>query len=595
MAETSSGFPTTYMGLHSLKNMVPMGDYLIQVLSGGRWIEAGRLAYDRYYREQSLALSGFAPDGPRVTIKLTQQGGGSAHLDSVFYAGLPPAAVSGVENGVKKLSAADYDVIDAFDKELILTFETSEPGGFLSVTGRIEGEIVSELPIQLPFINGLKKVENFTGFYEYTLGSESPKLLAAEYCTTSSGHPYGYTYIQVWNDALNLYLNLDFTPDNTEDGGLDYAKVVTRTPAGIKAFKVTTEELTWGSPSFVYTGRVAYQHKVYAFIIPLTELAVTAAGKVPLAFSLYGTVAAGTRESPELVFDSKNNQVLSVYQKMDMDYNIFGWLRNPDGTAIGSEITVTSDTADQVNPAAAFDGSGKYLVVWEDDLGTYVYDIRGQFIESGGTPSGTDFPISGAAYDQRFASIVFDSLNSRYCVVWQDTRNGIEDIYGLLLSSAGSVYKLDFPVCDDPAAQYSPKAAYDSKNGRFLVVWQDERNYATNSWDIYGRILDAEGNVLIPSFAICTAVQEQSSAAVAYDGTNDQYLVVWQDYRDYGTSGWNIYGQIISSGGTLLSSNFPISTAAYDQLFPAVSYDGQSNTYLVVWEDMRNGTDTDIY
>src|SRR5208283_5771197 len=46
-----------------------------------------------------------------------------------------------------------------------------------------------------------------------------------EYCRTGSGHPNGFTYGRVRDDGKNLYVDLEFTPDNTLGGVKDYAAV----------------------------------------------------------------------------------------------------------------------------------------------------------------------------------------------------------------------------------------------------------------------------------------------------------------------------------------------------------------------------------
>ena len=96
----------------------------------------------------------------------------------------------------------------------------------------------------------------------------------------------------MWNDDENLYVAIDFTGDNTIDGDKDYAKVYVNTGNEVREFKVSVPEQKWGVAGFTYTKNVHYQHKVYEFKIPLSEIVsgdIKKQDALLLAFSAYGT------------------------------------------------------------------------------------------------------------------------------------------------------------------------------------------------------------------------------------------------------------------------------------------------------------------
>jgi len=83
---------------------------------------------------------------------------------------------------------------------------------------------------------------------------------------------------------------------------------------------------------------------------------------------------------------------------------------------------------------------------------------------------------------------------------------------------------------------------------------------------------------------ISTAINEQREPAVALDPVNHRFLVVWSDSRS--GSGWNVYGQIVNSDGTLFGNNFSISTSRwYNGGSPDVSYDPVNRRFLVIWTE----------
>src|SRR5439155_16192660 len=129
----------------------------------------------------------------------------------------------------------------------------------------------------------------------------------------------------------------------------------------------------------------------------------------------------------------------------------------------------------------------------------------------------------------------------------------------------------------------------------YLVAWEDYRNAGASGADIYGTRVSTAGVVANPGgIALTTAAGDQLSPAVA--GSSSDFLVVWQDGRNLGANNVDIYGTRVSSAGTVLNpAGLAISTSAGGQYSPAVAFG--SNNYLVVWADGSNlgATAVDIY
>ena len=109
-------------------------------------------------------------------------------------------------------------------------------------------------------------------------------------------------------------------------------------------------------------------------------------------------------------------------------------------------------------------------------------------------------------------------------------------------------------------AQDVPAMAYDSVNKRFLVVWQS--GDAPEDSNVYGQLINADGSLYGNPITISTAEGNQYNINVAFDFKRERFLVVWSDYRNL----WGgpprrvsvVYGQFISSTGTLEGDNFAI-------------------------------------
>jgi len=99
-------------------------------------------------------------------------------------------------------------------------------------------------------------------------------------------------------------------------------------------------------------------------------------------------------------------------------------------------------------------------------------------------------------------------------------------------------------------------------------------------------VLDTAG------IAISTAADNQYFPALAFN--SQDFLVVWEDKRS-GTFS-DIYGTLVASSGWVRdTSGFEIYgvNAANSHWSPAVAFDGENS--LVVWQDSRSGTSYDIY
>ncbi|WP_146209752.1 hypothetical protein [Vitiosangium sp. GDMCC 1.1324] len=240
----------------------------------------------------------------------------------------------------------------------------------------------------------------------------------------------------------------------------------------------------------------------------------------------------------------------------------------------------------QWDPAIAHNGTN-FLVVWGDYRSNNSYDIYGARVSNAGTVlDTTGIRISNAINSQYAPAVAQDGTN--FLVVWQDNRGSSTDIYGARVSGTGTVLDTSgIPISTANNEQYNPMATYDGTN--FLVVWQDYRS-GTN-YDIYGARVSGTGTVLDASgIPISTAANNQVTPAVASNGTNS--LVVWQDTRS-GSSA-DIYGARVSNTGTVLNaSGILISNAVNAQESPAVAYNGVD--FMVAWQDYRSGTNYDIY
>ncbi len=380
----------------------------------------------------------------------------------------------------------------------------------------------------------------------------------------------GTSYFVVWEDRRNgSYSDIYGTRVSTSGTILDTAGI-----------PISTGAYWQKSPSIAFDGTnyfVVWQdyrnpsYDIYGARVSTSGVVLDTAG-FPIS------TAANNQEYPSVVFDSTNYLVVWQDGRSGAYGNIYGARISTSGVVLDTAgIPISTETSYQGYPSIAFDGTN-YFVVWTDG------NIHGTRIDASGTVLDTaSIPISTATNYQGYPSIAFDGTN--YFVVWSDGRSGSYDIYGARIDTSGTVLDTaGIPISTEADLQEFPSIAFDGRN--YLVVWQD---YRSGLSDIYGARVSISGVVLdTTGILISTAANYQYVPSIAFDGTN--YFVVWSDGR---SSSYDIYGARIDTSGTVLdTAGIPISTAAYYQYSPSIAFDGTN--YLVVWEDYRSDT-TDIY
>lgn len=279
------------------------GFFKISVFSGTEWQEVGKMAFDKYLREQTLTMPDFAAENQVTKVRITQEGGGAAHIDAMYLGERSPYYIVGSQghSSLEKLSKKDNDLINASKDMLEVIFEPGNTSKILRLTARIENEVIPETPFLFPARNTFTTMSKDSSYYTYRIlpdaggqpvAPASSPFFLKEYSLTGSGHPSGYTYVWVTNDSDNLYVTMDFTPDNTRDGNKDYASVFIKSEEGVQEYRVSENLTEWGVPQFTYSDKAEYQHKLYRFLIPLDSIGEPEQlidSNIDLAFAAYGT------------------------------------------------------------------------------------------------------------------------------------------------------------------------------------------------------------------------------------------------------------------------------------------------------------------
>ncbi|MCK5833324.1 T9SS type A sorting domain-containing protein [bacterium] len=133
------------------------------------------------------------------------------------------------------------------------------------------------------------------------------------------------------------------------------------------------------------------------------------------------------------------------------------------------------------------------------------------------------------------------------------------------------------------AAQDQTDVSSAGMSSRSFVAWTDTRS-GTGNKHIYGNIIDTDGSLISSEFPVCVADDQQYDVAVT---AGQKFMAIWVDERT--TDEWDIWGQHVNIDATLSGLNFQVTTNNTQKSKP--SADNLDNDIMVVFEEaMTNST-----
>jgi hypothetical protein len=308
-------------------------------------------------------------------------------------------------------------------------------------------------------------------------------------------------------------------------------------------------------------------------------------------------VAAHSGKNPAIAYNSTANEYLVVWRGDGLatagEWEIFGQLVSATGAEIGSDFRIsnvgtdTDATRDAIAPAVAYNSADdEYLVTWEGD-GFSVddeFDIFGQRLSATGTELGTnDFRISTMGTDGNAdqsgitSGIAYNSTDDEYLVTWEGDGFASPDyeVFGQRLSNLGALLGPRLQVSSmgtgATGAGFDADVAYNSTDNEYLVTWEGDGLVTDEEFEIFGQRVSAAGAEVAPDdFRISdvgtdgVAARDASKASVAYNSSGNEYLVVWYGDGLAVNDEFEIFGQRVSAAGAEAGGDFRISNVGTD-------------------------------
>ena len=238
---------------------------------------------------------------------------------------------------------------------------------------------------------------------------------------------------------------------------------------------------------------------------------------------------------------------------------------------------------------------GNSVVAWasiNQASGNSMQDLYFQIITPFGAKTGGETQINTTtAFNQRSISLAPLS-DGRFVATWISEQQRFEnsvDVYARVFSAAGVPETGEILVNTGTNACAAPSVA-PSADGGFLVAWMErDLNTTMNSWDIIARPFSGAGFGGTVRLVNTQTYGDQLDPKVA--SINSDFAVVWASMGQDG-SREGVYGQMLSSDGSLTGGEFRVNTTTLSQQIQPVIASDKVSTFLAIWTSFGGGANS---
>ena len=183
----------------------------------------------------------------------------------------------------------------------------------------------------------------------------------------------------------------------------------------------------------------------------------------------------------------------------------------------------------------------------------------------------------------------YNSVDDEFLVVW--TEQGVREaggpsLYGIMaqrFSSSGDMIGASFAPTGGPIQKIIllPTPEFNMFTKEYFIGY----TMVGDGFDEYGAIIGSTGDSAAQPFLISGQPRSQMHTRLAFNTKRRQYLVV---YNSSESGSPDIKGVIVSEDGTPVGDELMINDTPGDQYNPFVAYNPDDDTYLLNWEDFRH-------
>jgi hypothetical protein len=302
----------------------------------------------------------------------------------------------------------------------------------------------------------------------------------------------------------------------------------------------------------------------------------------------FNVAAVGGTRYNDVAYDPVNDVYLTVAQaSVGGVLTAFGRFVSGAGAPLGTgHFGIRLGAGDGGRPRVSY-GNGKFLVTWYDYRSTKGGQVFGRFVSydaAAGVAFGPEFLIATSPGflngETSSPSSAYSSGNDEFLVVWMDQAGApLNDIRAQRVSSGGALAGGQILISYDNHYQAEPAVAYNAAANLFYVAWSNYFEPAGPAGVHGRRVQSGTGALLDATYTILfTGVAAWIPQVVSNPITNT-FFVGWYTNAPRPTH----YGMLVGTNGAVVAAAAPVivNYASYDGF--GVAHNSVSNTYFAVF------------
>ena len=244
----------------------------------------------------------------------------------------------------------------------------------------------------------------------------------------------------------------------------------------------------------------------------------------------------------------------------------------------------------------------EYLTVFTTTAGGSA-EIYARRLSDLGIPLDLPIPVAvvPAPEDSRQPAVAYSRKTNSYLITYvaDVLADGEFEVWGQRLGAEGQAQGTRFRISEIGAEGdttrgplSNPAITYNEEDEHYLVAW-DADEEGNDQFEVFAQRIGATGNEIGPEASVSStagANRDATAPAIAHDPDANHYLVVWQDDGFSADDEFDVFGQLLNSGGLPTGvDDFRISetgmdgSAAFSAFTPSVAADTKRGGYMVAF------------